>query len=136
VADEDPVPQQAVDLVDEQVQVTVRREFPAALPGCEQTAEFLAPGCGEMAHPLGGLRVTSPLVRLRIRSRWHTGTAHMLPYDDPLARLRLLPWCNSLMVRLLGTDLLTVRVDLHDLAPPTEAPTPLTVPSTGPDRPQ
>ncbi len=56
----------------------------------------------------------SPRVRHRIGARWHDGTAHLLPDDDPRARLRQLPRLNSLMVRLLGTDLLTVRVDLSD----------------------
>jgi len=56
----------------------------------------------------------SPPVRLRIGARWHDGTAHLLPDDDPRARLRQLPRFNSLMVRLLGTDLLTVRVDLSE----------------------
>ncbi|MFD3616786.1 nitroreductase/quinone reductase family protein [Streptomyces sp. NPDC058676] len=51
-------------------------------------------------------------VRVRIRGRWHTGTAHLLPDDDPVARLRTLPRVNSVGVRALGTDLLTVRVDL------------------------
>lgn len=55
----------------------------------------------------------SPQVRVRTGHRWHTGTAHLLPDDDPHARLRQLPWLNSLMVRLLGTDLLSVRVDLR-----------------------
>jgi len=59
----------------------------------------------------------SPQVRVRIGDRWHAGTAHLLPDDDPRARLRHLPWLNSLMVRLLGTDLLTVRVDLRDHRP-------------------
>ncbi|MFI5676697.1 nitroreductase/quinone reductase family protein [Streptomyces cellulosae] len=53
-----------------------------------------------------------PRVRVRIRGRWHTGTAQLLPDDDPVARLRLLPRSNSAAVRMLGTDLLTVRVDL------------------------
>ncbi|MFF7736247.1 nitroreductase/quinone reductase family protein [Streptomyces sp. NPDC007984] len=54
-----------------------------------------------------------PRVRVRIRGRWHTGTAHLMPGDDPVARLRRLPRLNSLGVRALGTDLLTVRVDLR-----------------------
>ncbi|MCX4699982.1 nitroreductase/quinone reductase family protein [Streptomyces sp. NBC_01373] len=53
-----------------------------------------------------------PRVRVRIRGRWHTGTAQLLPDDDPVARLRGLPRFNSLGVRAFGTDLLTVRVDL------------------------
>lgn len=53
-----------------------------------------------------------PRVRVRLRGRWYTGTAHLLPDDDPVARLRSLPRVNSVGVRVLGTDLLTVRVDL------------------------
>jgi deazaflavin-dependent oxidoreductase (nitroreductase family) len=55
-----------------------------------------------------------PRVRVRIAGRWHHGTAHLLPDDDPVARLRSLPRLNSTAVRALGTDLLTVRVDLTD----------------------
>ncbi|MGW0814238.1 nitroreductase/quinone reductase family protein [Streptomyces viridiviolaceus] len=55
-----------------------------------------------------------PRVRVRLRGRWHTGTARLLPDDDPLARLRVLPRLNSVAVRALGSrpGLLTVRVDL------------------------
>lgn len=53
-----------------------------------------------------------PRVRLQVGSAWRTGIAHLLPEDDVYARLRLLPTMNSLAVRLVGTDLLTVRVDL------------------------
>ncbi|MGF6887728.1 deazaflavin-dependent oxidoreductase (nitroreductase family) [Nocardia sp. GAS34] len=51
-------------------------------------------------------------VRLRLRGQWHSGTAHLLPEDDARARLRTLPRYNSAAVRAVGTDLLTVRVDL------------------------
>ncbi|MGJ5755129.1 deazaflavin-dependent oxidoreductase (nitroreductase family) [Streptomyces puniciscabiei] len=53
-----------------------------------------------------------PRVRVRIGGHWHTGTAHLLPDDDPVARLRSLPRFNSAAVRAFGTDLLTIRVDL------------------------
>lgn len=53
-----------------------------------------------------------PRVRVLIDGDWHAGTAHLLPDDDPRARLRQLPFFNSLMVRLQGTDLLTIRIDL------------------------
>lgn len=56
--------------------------------------------------------LADPRVRVRIKGTWHTGTAHPLPDDDPRARLRSLPTGNSAVVRLVGTDLLTVRVDL------------------------
>ncbi|WBO65642.1 nitroreductase family deazaflavin-dependent oxidoreductase [Streptomyces camelliae] len=55
-----------------------------------------------------------PRVRVRIAGRWHHGTAHLLPDDDPVTRLRALPRFNSAAVRAFGTDLLTVRVDLED----------------------
>jgi len=58
----------------------------------------------------------SPRVRVCVRGRWRTGTAHLLPDDDPRARQRTLPRLNAAMVRAVGDDLLTVRVDL-DPAP-------------------
>ncbi|MEV6767571.1 nitroreductase/quinone reductase family protein [Nocardia sp. NPDC051030] len=51
-------------------------------------------------------------VRLRIRGHWYSGTAHLMPEDDPVARLKRLPRANSTGVRTFGTDLLTIRVDL------------------------
>lgn len=59
-------------------------------------------------------------VRLRIgwRFRWVPGIAEILPDDDALARQRrLIRWhplrmLNAMNVRVLGTDLLTVRVQL------------------------
>jgi deazaflavin-dependent oxidoreductase (nitroreductase family) len=56
----------------------------------------------------------NPHVRVRLRGRWHNGTAHLLPDDDPHERLRSLPQLNSFGVRTFGTKLLTVRVDLTD----------------------
>lgn len=53
-----------------------------------------------------------PAVRLRIGGQWRSGTAHLLPDDDPLRRLGGLPRLNSAVVRLMGSDLLTIRVDL------------------------
>jgi deazaflavin-dependent oxidoreductase (nitroreductase family) len=54
----------------------------------------------------------NPAVRVRLNGRWRTGTAHLLPDDDPRQRLRSLPRLNSAGVRTMGTDLLTIRVDL------------------------
>ena len=55
---------------------------------------------------------SNPRVRIRVGGRWRTGTAHLLPDDDARARQRRLPAGNAALVRLMGTDLLTVRVDL------------------------
>ncbi|MEJ3653517.1 nitroreductase/quinone reductase family protein [Actinomycetes bacterium KLBMP 9759] len=54
-----------------------------------------------------------PRVRLRVAGRWRDGVALPMPDDDPRARLRHLPTLNGLLVRALGTDLLTVRIDLR-----------------------
>lgn len=51
-------------------------------------------------------------VRVRTGGRWYSGTARLLPEDDARARLRSLPRGNSALVRIMGNDLLTVRVDL------------------------
>ncbi|MGI5394331.1 nitroreductase/quinone reductase family protein [Streptomyces sp. CA-251251] len=69
---------------------------------------------GERSQYVRNLRA-DPRVRVRVRGRWYTGTAHVLPDDDPVARLRLLPRFNSLAVRAMGVGpgLLTVRVDLE-----------------------
>jgi deazaflavin-dependent oxidoreductase (nitroreductase family) len=66
----------------------------------------------------------NPRVRLKLRdglrARWHTGTAHLLPDDDPRERQRWLASHlpssagNARAVRLFGTQLLTVRIDLDD----------------------
>lgn len=63
-----------------------------------------------------------PRVRLRLRRglryRWVDGVATILPDDDALARQRrIIRWhplraLNAINVRVLGADLLTVRVDL------------------------
>ena len=65
---------------------------------------------------------SNPRVRLRLRdglrTRWHTGTAHLLMDDDPRERQRWLASQlpssagNARAVRLFGTQLLTVRIDL------------------------
>lgn len=54
----------------------------------------------------------NPAVRVRIGGQWRSGTAHLLPDDDALQRLGDLPRLNSAIVRLMGSDLLTIRVDL------------------------
>ncbi|GAA3848825.1 nitroreductase/quinone reductase family protein [Streptomyces sp. NPDC048231] len=68
---------------------------------------------GERSQYIRNLRA-DPRVRVRIAGRWHPGTAHVLPDDDPLVRLKALPRLNSAAVRAFGTGLLTVRVDLDD----------------------
>lgn len=54
----------------------------------------------------------NPRVRLRLRSTWYAGTATLLDDDDPRERLRRLGPLNGLVVRIVGGELLTVRIDL------------------------
>jgi deazaflavin-dependent oxidoreductase (nitroreductase family) len=51
-----------------------------------------------------------PRVRIRLGRRWRTGVARAVPEDDPRARQRR--GVNAAVVRLMGSDLLTVRIDL------------------------
>jgi deazaflavin-dependent oxidoreductase (nitroreductase family) len=54
-----------------------------------------------------------PRVRVKVGRRWRGGTAHLMPDDDVAARLRFLRRpVNDALVRLVGTEHLTVRVDL------------------------
>jgi deazaflavin-dependent oxidoreductase (nitroreductase family) len=66
---------------------------------------------GEHSHYVHNIKA-DPKVRVRLGGQWRTGTAHLLPDDDPIARLGKLPTLNSAVVRLMGSDLLTIRVDL------------------------
>jgi deazaflavin-dependent oxidoreductase (nitroreductase family) len=54
----------------------------------------------------------SPRVRARVGRRWRSGTARVLPDDDWRERQRRMPGGNALVVRLMGTEPVTVRVDL------------------------
>jgi len=60
----------------------------------------------------------NPRVRVRIGRRWRTGSARLVPEDDPRERLhhivsrRPIARLNTATVRLMQTDLLTIRIDL------------------------
>ncbi|HEX5113890.1 MAG TPA: nitroreductase/quinone reductase family protein [Pseudonocardiaceae bacterium] len=56
----------------------------------------------------------NPRVRVQLRGHWHAGTAVLLDDDDPRARLRGLPPISGLVVRIVGVDLLTMRIDLDN----------------------
>jgi deazaflavin-dependent oxidoreductase (nitroreductase family) len=54
-----------------------------------------------------------PAVRLKIGRHWRTGTATLLPDDDPVARSRTLPhrW-DAALGRLMASEPLTIRINL------------------------
>jgi deazaflavin-dependent oxidoreductase (nitroreductase family) len=60
----------------------------------------------------------NPGVRVRIGRRWRHGTACVVPEDDPRERLRYISSrhpitrLNTATVRVMQTDLMTIRIDL------------------------
>jgi len=89
----------------------------------------------EHGHQAGYVRniKANPRVRVRLRAGWRvawfTGTAHVLLGDDPYARQRTLSrWrpfraLNAMVVRVMGTHLLTIRIDLDPSSAPAPSPT-------------
>ena len=67
---------------------------------------------GRRAAYVGNIEA-DPKVRVRVGRRWRSGTARILEGDDWRARQRRMRnRLNSAMVRAMGTEHLTVRVDL------------------------
>jgi deazaflavin-dependent oxidoreductase (nitroreductase family) len=68
----------------------------------------------------------NPRVRLKVAGRWRTGTAHLVDDDDPRERLsyiasrRSRSRLNAAAVRVMQTELLTIRVDFdsEEVTPP------------------
>ena len=55
----------------------------------------------------------NPRVRVKVGRRWLSGTAVILEDDDPMARLKWLRrLANDSVLLAVGTELLTIRVDL------------------------
>ena len=54
-----------------------------------------------------------PRVRVKVRGRWRTGTAHVLPDEDPRALLRALKRpLNDAGLIVMASEPLVVRIDL------------------------
>src|SRR3954463_10917473 len=54
----------------------------------------------------------NPRVRVKVKGRWREGTAHLLPQEDVAARIRSLRRpVNDALVRMVGTQHLTIRID-------------------------
>jgi deazaflavin-dependent oxidoreductase (nitroreductase family) len=54
-----------------------------------------------------------PRVRVLWSRRWRAGLAHIVD-DDPRERLRRMPRIHAASVRAMGTELLTIRIDLEN----------------------
>jgi deazaflavin-dependent oxidoreductase (nitroreductase family) len=66
---------------------------------------------GRKAHYVLNIEA-DPHVRVKTHGRWRTGVATLCPDDNVNQRLLRLNPTNSIFVRIAGTELLTVRVDL------------------------
>ena len=61
----------------------------------------------------------NPRVRIHIGRRWREGIARVVPDDDPRERLRYIASrrpitrLNTATVRVMQTDLMTIRIDLN-----------------------
>jgi deazaflavin-dependent oxidoreductase (nitroreductase family) len=56
-----------------------------------------------------------PRVRVKVGRTWRSGTAHLLPDDDVRERFRMLRRpLNDALVRGVGTEHLTIRIDLDN----------------------
>jgi deazaflavin-dependent oxidoreductase (nitroreductase family) len=84
-----------------------RRETPVG-NGLEGDTFWVVAEFGRRAAYVRNIEA-DPRVRICVRGMWRDGTAHLLPGDDARARLR---GVNGLAVRAVGTDLLTIRIDL------------------------
>ena len=59
----------------------------------------------------------NPRVRVKVRGRWRSGSARIVSDDDPRKRQeRIGRRLNAALVRAMGTDLLTIRIDLDPAA--------------------
>jgi len=55
---------------------------------------------------------SDPRVRVKVGRRWRSGTARILPDDDPRQRMRVLGRpVNDALVRMVGSEQLVVRID-------------------------
>jgi len=73
---------------------------------------WLVAAHGDQADYVRNLRA-DPRVRVKVRGRWRTGTATILPDDDTAARSRQLPYrWDALIGRLIESTPVTVRIDL------------------------
>jgi deazaflavin-dependent oxidoreductase (nitroreductase family) len=85
--------------------------------GLDDTVFWIVAEHGRRASYVRNIEA-NPRVRVRIGRRWRTGTARLVPDDDPRERLhhivsrRPIARLNTATVRLMQTDLLTIRIDL------------------------
>ncbi|MGH3915264.1 MAG: nitroreductase/quinone reductase family protein [Pseudonocardiaceae bacterium] len=80
--------------------------------GLDGNTFWLVAEHGRHAHYVRNIEA-NPRVRVQVRGTWRSGMAHPLPHDDPRERLRKIGLrFNGAVVQVMGTELLTIRIDL------------------------
>ncbi len=83
--------------------------------GLDGDAFWLVAAHGTQADYVRNLQA-EPRVRIKVGGSWRSGTAVVLPGDDPAARSRTLPYqWDAALGRMMASDPLTVRIDLDPL---------------------
>ena len=81
--------------------------------GCAGTTFWIVTEHGYHADYVRNIQ-QDPHVRVKVGRDWHSGTAHVLPDDDPRERMRMLGRpLNDALVRMVASEPLVVRVDLE-----------------------
>ena len=88
----------------------VPRQIPIS-PGLAGDIFWIAAHHGRKAAYVKNLEA-NPRVRVKVEGSWRAGTATIMPDEDALGRLRAIAPRNAAAAKLLGTDLLAIRVDL------------------------
>jgi deazaflavin-dependent oxidoreductase (nitroreductase family) len=80
--------------------------------GLDGNTFWLVAAHGTQADYVRNLQA-EPRVRVKVGGAWRSGTAVVLPGDDPAARSRTLPhqW-DAALGRMMGSAPLTIRIDL------------------------
>ena len=87
-----------------------RRRTPVG-PAVEGNVVWIVAEHGRRAGYVRNIEA-DPRVRVLLGRRWRSGVAAVVPDDDPRARQRSMRRVNVLVVRAMGSELLTVRIDL------------------------
>lgn len=87
------------------------RQTPVGL-GSDGGAYWIVSEMGRSAYYVRNLEA-NPHVRVRTGGRWRAGTAHVMPDDDPTARLSVIDLRTASEIGRMGTRLLSIRVDLE-----------------------
>ena len=84
--------------------------------GLEGDTFWLVAVHGEQADYVRNIRA-NPAVRVKVERRWRSGTAVILPEDDPIARSRSLRYqWDAALGRAMATAPLTIRIDLNEVS--------------------